>query len=510
MIGGPLSATITGSAGADKFDLLQLLRAPVEIYGEGSKLVWWGFVDNITAPNGPKQSIGLGLDEMYNYITVAYADGETAANSDTNSINEYGQKEARLTSGDATQAEGEQTRDLYLADHKEAPQEFRYTGGAQEIELGCYGWYSTLGWKYYTNTSSTNIENTTQISAIVTGAGQFFAGSVIENTAGITSNQYRDGHGTALTYINQLLNAGTSNVRPLLATVDKDRYLHVYERSAEPPNNKPRLLWRGDGRLETALGEIISDQECRVAEWMKVKDVPDNLGGFSTLRSVFIEQAEYNAREDRTVYSPANAYQQIRLAKYLAQTISGQSDGSGGGYTPPIFWTPEADPLKLDILTSYYQDTLTDIASGASVYINTPSITGTQINTGNTGLVQGSLGGGAKTGWRSERNNDYIVFAQLRTEPGTSVPTSGLVNLVIYDWRETSDVGGFSGQAIGPYPPATTSPEYPTILASAFSHTSATIDSGFIFRVINNTDGDIRISELRSTFIKIFSRVAST
>src|SRR3990172_434512 len=294
MIGGPEHAYLRLSLGADRWETMKLLRAPLEIWDEG-KCLWWGYVNKVTVPNGQKQRIGLGLDELYNYVIVAYADGDTAAGSDTNSISEYGQKEIRLNNTNATQTEAEQSRGLYLADHQDAREELEFSGGNQEIAVECYGWYSTLGWKHYTDADATNTENTTQISAMVTAAGQFFAGSIIEATAGITSNENRDGHSTALTYINQLLNAGTTNVRPLLARVDRQRYLHVYERSAEPPTNAPDYLWRGDGKLETPLGQIVPDKECKTAVWAKPKDIPSTLGGFSAIGSFFFYLPPYRS-----------------------------------------------------------------------------------------------------------------------------------------------------------------------------------------------------------------------
>src|SRR3972149_8343508 len=82
MIGGPEHAYLRLSLGADRWETMKLLRRPVEIW-DGGKWLWWGYVNKVTVPNGQKQRIGLGLDELYNHVIVSYADGDTAAGSDT-------------------------------------------------------------------------------------------------------------------------------------------------------------------------------------------------------------------------------------------------------------------------------------------------------------------------------------------------------------------------------------------------------------------------------------------
>jgi len=332
MIGGPENAYLTAPTSADDWDYMHLLRAPVEIWDEG-KCLWWGYVNRVTIPVGDAQRIGQGLDEMFNYVTVAYADGDTSAASDSVSIAEYGQKETRISNTNATLTEAEQSRGLYLADHQDPITEPEFSGGAGEISVQCYGWFSSLGWKYYSNATSSNVENTTQIAAILTDAGQFFVSSVVEDSAGITSDQQRDGTSTALTYINQLLNAGTSNVRPLLARVDKKRILHIYERKAKPPTNTPDYLIRSDNKLITPLGAVVPDKECKVAVWAKLQAAPK-------FAPMFIESAEYNAERDETTYRFANSYEQIRLPKFIASILGGNSDGSNIGsllsYPPEV------------------------------------------------------------------------------------------------------------------------------------------------------------------------------
>jgi len=329
MIGGPQTAYLKAKPNADKWELMKLLRAPIEIYGDDGDIVWWGFVNRITIPIGDQQRLGLGLNELYNYIVVTYNQGDTAAGSDTNSINEYGQKEKFINDTIATQTQGEAKRDLYLLDHKFAKPELEFSGGNDDVSIECYGWNTTLGWKYYSDDTTSNTANETQIESIVTDAGQFLAGTIVEGASGLTSTPLRDGTNTALFYINQLLSAGTSNTQPYLSVVDKNRYLHVYERAAQPLS--PEYLLRDDGKLITPLGRVVPDQECKVGAWVKPKGVPSVLGGFSAMSMFFIESAEYNVAQDKTTYRAAGAYDQIRLSLFVAAVASGDSGGNLSG-----------------------------------------------------------------------------------------------------------------------------------------------------------------------------------
>lgn len=336
MIGGPDTAYIKIETSGDNWELTKLLRAPVEIYDGDGHLNWWGYVNRMTVPNG-EIMVGMGLDNMFNYVAANYSlldDGSSSATSqvvtswasDAASILEYGQKEKLLTINNATAAQAEGARDTYLAGYKYAPPEIELSGGnTNHIRIECYGWFKTLEWKYYANATTSNLATTAQIRAIVTSAGQFFRGTLIENASGISSNQYRDGTQNALTQISELLNAGTTAIKPLLARVDKDRYLHVYQRQAE----SPEYLMRNDGNLETLLGQTVKPSHCVNAAWVRIRDIPDILGGLSAMRNFFIESAEYNAEQDKTIYRPAGAFEPVRLAKWFGVDKTNNL-GSGG------------------------------------------------------------------------------------------------------------------------------------------------------------------------------------
>lgn len=343
MIGGPQNAYLKIAPTSDKWEMRRLLRCPVEIYANDGKLVWWGYVNRVSVPF-EEQRIAVDLNEMYNHVTAKYPTTDTSFTpaSDTFSIAEFGQKEEIFTVSNAKKAGANRDRDLYLADHKYAQMDFDFSGGSDDIAVECFGWFATLDWKYYSNATISNQENTAQISAIITSAGQFFNGTIIENTSGTNTNRFRDGSQTALNCIQALLKAGTSNTRPLLAYVDKNRYVHVYERDAEPAIGSEDYLMREDGRLETRVGEVVPDAHCIVAKWVRVKSVPNTTGSVLSVRPFFIESAEYNVARDKTVYYPASGYERARLEKYIKKRATGKSSGDysstysgSSGYVSP-------------------------------------------------------------------------------------------------------------------------------------------------------------------------------
>lgn len=349
MKGGPEKAYLHVNAAADRWDLMKLLRCPVEIYGTGGRLNWFGYVNRVTIPSGASM-IGRGLDAMYNSVDVYYDGTFLGASSNAVSVTEYGQKEKILSLSNAGTAEATQAQAVYLADHHLPSTEPQLSGGDTKIIIECYGWYQTLDWKYYKNTGTDNVEHTAQITAIEADCGQFISGVIVENTTGLTSTEERDGRNTGLYFINQLLDAGTNNTRPLLAYVDKNRYLHVYERSVVPLDNIPDYLYLDDGNLQTPLGQFVLPEYCVVAGWARVKSAPEALG--NTIRPFYIERAEYNARTNTVTYWPADAFEQIRLAKWVAE-IAGTDSSSRNypGYISP--GTGEALTVGAYILLTY-------------------------------------------------------------------------------------------------------------------------------------------------------------
>ena len=144
-------------------NLRNWLRYRVEITGAAG-LVWEGHVDEIML-NLAGVTVTTGMEQMYNAIKVLYSytgddggseSGETDWGTDTDSINEFGRKEAIHSSGGETTSEAATAlRDTVLAGTKKANAPTISVQGAGEeagTVLTCSGRYHQLEWRYHTDT----------------------------------------------------------------------------------------------------------------------------------------------------------------------------------------------------------------------------------------------------------------------------------------------------------------------------------------------------------------------
>ncbi len=139
------------------------LRYRVEIWGDAG-LVWEGHIDEIMLTL-QGVTVTTGVEQMYNAIQVLYSytgddggseTGETEWGTDTDSINEYGRKEAIHSSGGETTAEAATAlAATVLAGTKKAnaPTISIEAGGEESgATLTCSGHFHQLEWRYHTDT----------------------------------------------------------------------------------------------------------------------------------------------------------------------------------------------------------------------------------------------------------------------------------------------------------------------------------------------------------------------
>src|SRR5450759_3278047 len=71
-VGGPSWATlrVVGPSPA-VWEAAESLRCPVEIYSSLGELVWWGYVNSLSAGAGAV-TLGVGLDDMANRVAARY------------------------------------------------------------------------------------------------------------------------------------------------------------------------------------------------------------------------------------------------------------------------------------------------------------------------------------------------------------------------------------------------------------------------------------------------------
>ena len=136
-MGGPKTATIQASGDlAALFELVNHLRAPVEIINDLGEAVWWGYLAELQINTG-EINFGVDLETMFNDVAVAYTDQNvrftTQWSGDADSIAEYGQKEILLSKSDVTEADALQHRDTFLANAKHPIPTLQFSSGQDKI-----------------------------------------------------------------------------------------------------------------------------------------------------------------------------------------------------------------------------------------------------------------------------------------------------------------------------------------------------------------------------------------
>jgi len=156
-------------------------------------------------------------------------------------------------------------------------------------------------------------ETTAQIAAIVSGAGQFLTGTVVENVSGVSTNQYRAGIVDALTELTELMDIGTSNGRRLLCAVTQARALRVWEEPAY--SGAPDYIRRLSGEIVSFGGVPLQPGELISGKWLQV-EVPQMPGAGVNVNStlLFIERCEYDATTMEYTITPSGAPNIWRLS----------------------------------------------------------------------------------------------------------------------------------------------------------------------------------------------------
>jgi hypothetical protein len=155
-MGGPKQASIIARGSkAELFELVNHMRAPVEILTDKGEKVWWGYISNLQITYG-SINFGVDLETMFNNVAVAYTDQNirytTQWSGDAESIAEYGQKEILLSRSDTTETEALQQRDTHLAGSKYPVPTLSFADEQEgSARITCLGWIYTLDWQYYEN-----------------------------------------------------------------------------------------------------------------------------------------------------------------------------------------------------------------------------------------------------------------------------------------------------------------------------------------------------------------------
>lgn len=310
-IGGPKDATITAFGDAPAlWELVQMLRCPVEVRNHRGDPVWWGYVAEVEVSVGAI-TVAASLDTMANRLAVAYAyttpdntigtRATTAWVEDAQSVAEYGTFERLEASHTDDTTTAAALRDALLEAYKLPIPTVTVAAEAaeQRATLHCRGWWDTFARRMYDNVGVTAVETTTQIEDIVTAVGEFVTAIDIQDASGVSSLEYRDGDTSAQAEIEKLLERGSASGRRMLAMVTQERVLRVY---LEPEPGQYDLHLHADGRLLDRFGVALGYGECPAARWARLTDVIPATVATSLLADpnlLFIEEAEWDEVQGR-------------------------------------------------------------------------------------------------------------------------------------------------------------------------------------------------------------------
>jgi hypothetical protein len=314
VFGGPLSAalSVTANGEPELWDLLERLRCPIEIYTPIGECVWFGYIHEIQITT-PTCQVTVSLEAMANSVAVIANEMTTWA-THAASIAEYGTKQLlqSLNQADATLAEA--ARNAILAKgYYPIVQPNWIKGKALSAKITCRGWYQTLDWKYVAVGKGTG-DTGTQAGAMATTYGQFFS-SVSTITSGVSATVNRDGKSKAGAELLELLNAGTSNARRMLASLDTLLALSIYE---EPAYSAAAAYFEDQDHLYDPLGNIARKELCPVGIWVRQRNnYPSSLDLTYLLDAQlkFVDAAEYEPSSDSLTITPRNVQNPWRLGR---------------------------------------------------------------------------------------------------------------------------------------------------------------------------------------------------
>jgi hypothetical protein len=140
-----------------------------------------------------------------------------------------------------------------------------------------------------------NVESTSQIIELARTYGEFITATAVDVGSGVILPSYRDGDTLTLAEIEELLEVGGVNARRLLASVDVERRLRIWE---EPAATTVAYRLNRDGQLLDRLLGVVDDYAAPVGVWVRLQDVIPGNADVSKLNSPelqFIEGATWSA-----------------------------------------------------------------------------------------------------------------------------------------------------------------------------------------------------------------------
>lgn len=135
------------------------------------------------------------------------------------------------------------------------------------------------------------VDIATQAATIAAAKGPFFTDVNVADTAGIETNQYRDGTATAQDEITDLLAIGDSGGGRMACRVTPDRELII--EAAGAYDETTAMIYRRDGTLRHAMGGRLEAGRLIAGTWMEIEGLPASVDALAPVSPVFIEADEF-------------------------------------------------------------------------------------------------------------------------------------------------------------------------------------------------------------------------
>lgn len=181
-----------------------------------------------------------------------------------------------------------------------------YAGGVfLEYDAEEDAWIQTtkdMPFRLYNNVLT---ETSQQLQNYLTDSGQFFSRIFIDSRSGLYAESYRNGDTTTLTEAEDLMEIGTSNFQRLLARVNQDRSVEVWEQPEEPRD--PAIEIRSDNKLYYRTGAPVGEHFDPTGKWISIEPIVRGLLQNTSLlgmKNFFCDSMEWE--KDGLQMQPAN------------------------------------------------------------------------------------------------------------------------------------------------------------------------------------------------------------
>lgn len=149
------------------------------------------------------------------------------------------------------------------------------------------------------------VSTSDQLITYLTENGQFYSSVYVDTPSGISSRQYNPTEQIAATYINDLLNNGTTSNKRYLAFVNNLRNCYIYEEPSDNLLDMPYVM-RIDGSIVNRNGTKIEEGQLIFGQWVRLDLKLQSRDYIAKVDSFFVEECEYDARQQKLTPVPRN------------------------------------------------------------------------------------------------------------------------------------------------------------------------------------------------------------